>query len=98
RVEVLVDVREVHVRALAEVRRGQLDVAERLEVDDLPRAEALRLRRREAEEELGLVRDEVGARHACRRRHPLRQALGAVEATAGEALPDRGRVKDAEIV
>ena len=57
------DVREVHVRAVAEVvAAAQVDVAERLEVRDLPRPHAGLLRRGEAEEELGRLRDQVGAR------------------------------------
>ena len=50
--EVLADVREVHVRAVAEVVRAQVDVAQRLVVRDRPGAEAGLLRRREAEKEL----------------------------------------------
>src|SRR5205807_149479 len=61
RVEPFEDVREVHVRALPEVAAAQVDVAERLEVRDLPRPQVLRLRRGEAKEELGGLRDQVGA-------------------------------------
>ena len=86
--EVLEDVREVHVRAAVEVRaRPEVDEPERLEVDDPLRAERVPLRRREAEEELRAVRDQVGARDTRGRRHLLRQALPAVH-LAGEALAD----------
>ena len=62
RCDVLEQMREMHVRAVREVAVGaEVGVAERLEVRDLRRPEPRLLRRREAEEELGSVRDEVGA-------------------------------------
>ena len=64
RLDVLVDVREVHVRAVTEVvAAAEVDVAERLEVRDRARPHAGLLRRGEAEEQLGRVRDQVGARN-----------------------------------
>src|SRR3954466_3430790 len=77
-VQLLADVREVHVRAALEVARPHIDVAERLEVDDLARAEPLRLRRRESEEQLRAVGYELGAGNAGRQSHLLRQAGAAV--------------------
>ena len=86
--EVLEDVGEVHVRAAVEVRaRPEVDEPERLEVDDSPRAERVPLRRREAEEELRAVGNEVGARDSRGRRHLFRQPLAPVH-LAGEALAD----------
>src|SRR5206468_4596186 len=74
RLEVLEDVREVHVRAAVEVRaRPEVDKPERFEVDDPRRPERILLGRREAEEELRAVRDQVGARNARGRGHLLRQ-------------------------
>jgi hypothetical protein len=98
RVELLVEVRQMHVRAFAEVARPEIDVAERLEVDDLARAQALRLRRREAEEELGGVRDQLGTWNACGQRHLLRQAAASFEAAASEALANRRDVEEIEFV
>ena len=73
RVQLLADVRQVHVRAAVEVAGPQVDVAERLEVDDLARAEPLRLRRREAEEQLGAVGNQA-RRPGRRRRAPSASA------------------------
>ena len=68
------DVRQVHVRAVAEVVAvAEVDVAERLEVRDRARAHPGLLRRGEAEEELGGLGDQVGAGHARGHRHLLRQ-------------------------
>src|SRR5581483_2244889 len=78
----------VHVRPVPEVAGAQVDVAERLVVRDRPRSEPGLLRRREAEEQLGAVGDEVRAWHAGGDCHLLRQAVAAVEATAGEAAAD----------
>ncbi len=57
-------------------------------VRDLPRPEPRLLRRREAEEELGAVRDEIRAGDARGDGHLLRQALPAPEAAAGEPAAD----------
>src|SRR4029450_1260310 len=59
-----------------------------LEVRDSGRTEPRLLRRREAEEKLGRVRDELGAGNSRGERHLLRQALPAVEATAHEPAAD----------
>ena len=92
RLDVLVDVRQVHVRAVTEVVAvAQVDVAERLEVRDRPRPHAGLLGRREPEEELGGVGDQVGARDLRRLRELLRQRASAVEAAACEAAADRRR-------
>ena len=94
RLEVLEQVRDVHVRAVREVAvAAHGGEPERLEVRDPLAARLLRLRRGEAEEELGAVRDQVGARDARGHRHLLRQALPAREAAADEAAPD---ARDAE--
>ena len=62
RANVLEQMGEMHVRAVREVAIGpEVGVTERLEVRDSGRPEARLLRRREAEEELGSVRDEAGA-------------------------------------
>src|SRR5215510_228395 len=59
RLQVFEDMREVHVRAAAEVgTRAEIDEPERLEVDDPRRAERVLLCRGEPEEELGAVRDQ----------------------------------------
>ena len=90
RLDVLVDVRQVHVRAVDEVvAAAEIDVAERLEVRDLARPHAGALRRGEAEKELRRVGDQVGAGHLRRYGHLLRQRPAAVEASAGEATADR---------
>src|SRR5204863_4891229 len=88
-IEVLVDVREVHVRAAAEVATRRGDEAERLEVGDPRWPEICPQRRREAEEELRRLGNQVGAGDACRQRHLLRQAAPAVEAPTRKAAPDR---------
>jgi hypothetical protein len=83
----------MHVRAVAEVpARPEIDVAERLEVGDPVRAEPVLLRRGEAEEELGAVRDEVGAGHVRGEGHPLR------EPAAGESLADTCHPEDVQVV
>ena len=84
--------------AAVEVAVAQVDEPERLVVRDQRRPEPRLLRRGEAEEELGGVRDEVGAGDAGRHRHPLRQALLAPEPSAREAAPDARRTEDAEVV
>src|SRR5581483_2752064 len=89
RLDVLVDVRQVHVRAVDEVvAAAEVDVAERLEVRDLARPHPRLLRRGEAEEELGGVRDQVRAGNLRRERHLLRQRRLPIEADAGEATED----------
>jgi hypothetical protein len=98
RVELLVEMRQMHVRAFSEVARPEIDVTEGLEVDDLARSQALRLCRREAEEELGRVRDQLGAWNACGQSHLLRQAAAALEAAAGKALANRRDVEEIEFV
>ena len=75
------------MRAALEVSALRVRVSERLEVRDPRRAEAGFLRRGEAEEQLGGVWDEVGARNAGRERHSLRQAHAALEPAAREADP-----------
>src|SRR3954468_18857056 len=97
-VQLLADVGEVHVRAAVEVPGPQVDVAERLEVDDLPRAEPLRLRRREAEEQLGAVGYELGPGNAGGQSHLLRQTGAAVEPAAREALADRRHVEQLQLL
>ena len=85
--EILEQVRHVHVRSVLEVLAGaEVDVAERLEVGDLRRAEAGLLGGREAEEELRRLGDEIGAGDAGGHRHLLGQAPRAVEAAAGESF------------
>ncbi len=86
--EVLEDVREVHVRPAVEIgARAEVDEAERLEVHDPRRPESVPLGRREPEEELRAVRDQLRPRHAGRGRHLLRQTRAPVE-LAREALAD----------
>ena len=87
--EVLEEVGEVHVRATSEVRAPvEVRVAERLEIRDLRGAEARLLGRREAEEELRTVRDEVGTIDPCCGGHLLRKARPAVESTSDESFAD----------
>ena len=75
------DVRKVHVRAVAEVvAAAEVDVAERLEVRDRAGSHPGLLRRGEAEEELGRVRDQVGARDTAPR---------APSASAASWLPSK---------
>ena len=96
--EVLLDVRQVHVRAVAEVVAApEVDVAERLEVRDLPGAHAGALGRRETEEELGGVRDQGRARDAGGDGELLRQRLAAVEAAAREAAADRRDLEELRV-
>jgi len=45
-----------------------------------------------------VLRDQVRPADARRHRHPLREALPAVEAAAGEAPPDAGRAPEVELV
>ena len=74
------------MRAVREVvGAAQVDEAERLEVRDLARPETGTLRRGEAEEELGRVRDQVGAGNACVHRHLFRKRHPAFEPAAREA-------------
>ncbi len=88
RLEVLGDVREMHVGAAAEVAVRDEREPERLEVRDVLGAEVGDERRGEAHEELGGLGNQVGAADPGRDRHLLRQADTAVEAAAGEALAD----------
>ena len=90
RLDVLEEMREMHRRSSEEVAVGKLVgvSGQRLEVRDPRRAEPGLLRRREAEEELSRVGDELGAADPRRHRHLLRQALAPVEAAAGEAPAD----------
>ena len=86
--EVLEHVREVHVRPAAEIgARAEVDEPERLEVHDPRRPERVPLGRREPEEELGAVRDQLRPRHSGRGRHLLRKTRAPVE-LAREALAD----------
>ena len=79
----------MHVRAVREVAiRPEVGVTERLEVRDSGRPEARLLRRREAEEELGSVRDEAGASDAGGKCHLLGQPHPAVETSAHEPPPN----------
>src|SRR2546423_13366480 len=86
RLEVFEHVRHVHARPGAEIRlRAEVDEPKRLEVGDLARPESVLLRRREAEEELGIVRDQVRTRNAGCARQLLRQASAAAQGGADEA-------------
>ena len=96
--EVLEDVRHVHVRAAVEVAAGGVRVAEGLEVRDPAWTEVGLLGRSEAQEELGGVRDQIGAVHARCHRHLLRQALGPAEAAAGEPPANARRLKQAQVL
>ena len=79
----------MHVRPVREVAAvREVGVAERLDVRDARRSEPGLLRRGEAEEELGPVRNEIGAVDPRRPRHLLRQARPAVEAAPDEPLAD----------
>ena len=88
--QVLVDVRDVHRRAVPEVAVRPLvgQAGQRLGVGDPLRPERLLLRRGEAEEELGAVRHLACARDPGPHRHLLRQARRRAPATADEALAD----------
>ena len=85
------------MRAVREVAVGaEVDVAERLEVRDLRRAEPRLLRRREAEEELRTVGDEVGALdRAAASAICFGRPDAAVEAAAREALADARHAEQA---
>ncbi len=79
----------MQVRSVGEVAaRPEVGVAERLEVRDLRRAEARLLGRRESEEELRAVGDQLGTLDACGERHLLRQPGPALQAAPDEALAD----------
>src|SRR5258706_10997310 len=86
--------------AAVEVAGAEVDVAEGLVVGDQARTESRLLRRREAEEELGVVGDQVRARDARRHRHLLWQALLALtlEAAAREAAPDARHGEERQVV
>ena len=79
------------------VAAAEVDVAERLEVRDRARPHPCALRRGEAEEELGRLRDQVGARDLRGLRHLLRQRTAAVEAAAREAAADRREVEQLRV-
>jgi hypothetical protein len=86
RLNVLMDVRQMHVRALPEVvAAAKVDVAEGLEVRDRARPHAGALRRGEAEKELGRVGDQVGTGDAGAHRHLLGKRGTALEPAAREA-------------
>src|SRR5439155_16867840 len=92
--EILRDVREMHVRSLPEVAVSPaVRQAECLQVGDARWAQPRLLRGRKAEEELGAIGDQVGAGHTGRDRHALREALPAREAAAREALADARRLE-----
>ena len=84
--EVLVDVGDVHVRPADEVAIRDLDEPEGLQVRDSSRAEVVRQRRGEAEEELGLLRDQLGARHAGGECHLARETAAREPLAYGRAL------------
>ena len=90
----------MHVGPVREVpRSAEIGVAEGLDVRDLRRAEPCLLRRREAEEELRSVRNEIGSGDACGESHLLRQAGATVEASSDEPLADaRDLEETAQIV
>ena len=97
--EILEHVRQVHVGALGEVPGlAQVRVSEGLEVRDLRRAEALTLCGREAEEQLGSVRDQVRSGHPCRHCHLLRKALPAFESSSCEPPPDTRHAEQAQLL
>jgi len=75
RVEIFIEMREVHHRPVLEVAAGPLvgRTLETLEIRDPARAERTALRRREPEEELRVVRDRGGAGNAGRGREAFRQ-------------------------
>ena len=88
--------REMHVRAVREIAVGtEVGIAECLHVRDLRRAEPRLLRRRETEEQLRTVGDEVGTLDARSKRHLLRQPDAAIEPTPHESLPDAGHAEQA---
>src|SRR5258706_4955318 len=86
--------------AAVEVAGAEVDVAEGLVVGDQARTESRLLRRREAQEELGVVGDQVRARDARRHRHLLWQALLALtlEPAAREAAPDARHGEERQVV
>src|SRR5919109_3034056 len=83
----------MHVRPMTEVAGAHVDEAERLEVRDPRLPLCVPLRRREPQEELRAVGDQLGALDACGERHLLRQATAAREPAALKALAD---ARDAE--
>ena len=88
----------MHVRSLPEVvAAAEVDVAQRLEVRDRTRPHAGALCRREAEEQLGRVGDQVGARDLRGLRHLLRQGLAAFEAATREAAANRRHVEELRV-
>ena len=97
--KILEDMREVHVRPVPEVvTRSEIHVPERLVVGDLARAERSLLRRREAQEQLGVVGNQVRPLDTRSLGHPLRQARARVEVAADEPAPDARRTEDARAV
>ncbi len=87
------------MRALPKVvAAAEVDVAQRLEVRDLPRSHARALRRGEAEKELGGIGNQRGAGDARGDREALRQRLLAVEAAADEAAADRRELEELRVV
>ena len=86
------------MRALAEVvAAAEVDVTERLEVRNRPGTETGLLRRGEPEEELGRLRNQVGARDLRSDCHLLRQRTAAVEPAAGETATDRGQREELRV-
>ena len=73
----------------------EVDVAERLEVRDLRRAERRLRGRRESEEQLGRIGNQLRAGNPGRDRHLLRQASRSSEPASGEAFADARHPEDA---
>ena len=94
--EVLADVRHGEVRALDEV--AARTEPQFLDVCDLLGPQPGPLGRREPQEQLGLVGDQVRAGHLGRDRHPLRETPAAVESAAREALADARHPEEVEVL
>ena len=89
----------MHVGALGKIaRRADIGVAERLEIGDTRRTQSGLLGRREPEEQLGIVWDQLGARNVGRNRHLLREAPPAFETTADKAAAHAGPAEDLQLL
>src|SRR5207244_7987685 len=85
----------MHVRPVAEIAsRTEIHVAERLEVRDPARSERSLLSRRETEEQLSVIGNQVRAVDPGGLCHSLRQARSGEKVATNEATPNARRVQD----
>src|SRR2546423_12744863 len=97
--EILEQMRHMHARPLPEVRAWtEVDVAERLEIDDMARAECVLLRGREAEKQLGRLGDEIRSGNPSRGRALPRPAAPPTAAAADASFPDARQLEHAHLV